>query len=227
MRKLYYDIGYINRYVSLRFTVTTRTSKGVFCLESIMNGDGFEVKNLYPTITVVTTDEVRDDARKWKPERNFSLSRFTSIPFIKKAKRFLQRYVDEKQLFRYVDGVLTVDKDIARRIAFKADTEYNVRILVLPVVTKDPEMGQLYEGVAICIRDMSNHTVMTYDEFSTFVEYLSKFHFDLMALKLLTVAIISNGIQRVATGQNLVTRPEEKPAPPVVVKDVPVIPKLE
>lgn len=224
MKKLYYELGKISRYISLRFAITTKTARG-FCIAPCMNDDAIEVRNLYPTLTVITTDEIRDESRRWTPERNFSLSRFTSVLFVKKAKTFIRRYVEEQKLFRYVDGVLTVDKDIARKIAFKADVEFNTRILVLPVVAKDQEIGQLYEGVAICVRDMSNHTIMTYDEFVVFVEYVDKFHFDLMAIKLLTLAIATYGLQKVTGTNNLVQAPDQS-LPPIVEREEPTIPKL-
>lgn len=157
------------------------------------NGDAFDVRNLYPTLTLTAIDEVRDDKRKWKPERNLAFSRFTSIGFVAKARPFLRKFVEEGKLFQYVDTVLTVDHEVAKKIAFTALAEFETRILVLPVVGKDQHTNQLYEGVAICIRDMSNHVVLTYEEFASFVKYLSEFNFDMMALSLLNVAVSANG----------------------------------
>ena len=194
-------------------------------MSTSQSGDIFDVRNLYPTLTLVTTDEVRDDKRRWKPERNISFSRFTSIQFVVKAKRFINRFTREQQLFRYIDGVLTVDNDLAKTIAFIGFAEFDTRVLVLPVVGKDQQTNQAYEGVAICVRDLSNHVVLTYDEFVSFIMYIDKFDFDRMALSLLNAAISSNGATNMANN-SIVSQPSDTDTTgPIVVKKT-TIPEL-
>lgn len=172
-------------------------------------------------------DEVRDDKRRWKPERSLSFSRFTSTMFVDKARTFIEKFVDEKQLFRSIDGKLVVDKTIAQRISFISYAEFDTRFLVLPVVGKDKTTNQPYEGVAICIRDMSNYIVLSYDEFVSFVKYLDGFDFDIMALTLLNTAIMSQGVD-VLSGNSVVlgtSNTESEYSTPAVDRK-PTIPKL-
>lgn len=171
-------------------------------------------------------DDVRDDKRRWKPEKSLAFSKFTSIPFVGKSNAFLRKFVEEKQLFKIVDGKLMVDNGIAKNIAFHADAEFDTRVLVFPVVGKDQQTNLLYEGVAVCIRDLSNHVIFTYEEFVKFVKYLDKFDFDMMALTLLNTALAVNGGINGLSENSVVSSPVDTTYTTIPAERLPTIPNL-
>lgn len=184
----------------MRFSLTLKSSKGEFCIGIDPSGNALDVRNLYPTLTLNIADEVRDDKRRWKPERAMSVSNFTALRFVREAKRFLRQFTENKDLFKYVDGVLSVDTDLANKLAVTTVVDFETRVALLAVVGKDPDTGLRYEGIALCIRNISNHTVFTYDELVSLVQYIEKFDFDVMGLKLLNIALSSVGANNIASG---------------------------
>lgn len=203
LRKVYYTIGNIGRFLSLRFSITLKNNKGDFCVASGFEGEYLQIKNLYPTLTLTVMDEVKDyDNRRWSPEKSVGFSRFTGVNFVTRSRKLIEDFVAYDNLFQYVQGRLTVDQNIAKSISFVTSAEFDRKLMVMPVVGKDPQYNELYEGVIIMIGNVSNNVTLTYDEFVSLVEYMDRLDYDGLAIKLLNTALSIDDVKAIQDGNS-------------------------
>lgn len=201
MRKVSYSIGAINQNASLRFSISLKTQKSDFCVTTNASGDTMNIRNLYPSLSLIVTDEIRD-TKGWNSsfDKTVSWSRFTGPRYVSRAKKFINDFISINELFRYQSGELILNMDLAKEISFTEVAEFERRVMTIPVIGKDLSMNQKYEGVGVFIGNMSNYVIFTYDEYLTLVNYLDDFRYDEMALQLLNVAIATKGALELEAG---------------------------
>lgn len=159
------------------------------------------IRNLYPSLSLIVTDEIRD-TRGWNSsfDKTVSWSRFTGPRYVSKARKFINEFVSINELFQYQSGELILNMELAKQMSFTEVVEFERRIMTIPVIGKDLSMNQKYEGVGMFIGNMSNYVIFTYDEYVSLVDYLDNFRYDEMALQLLNVAIATKGVVELDAG---------------------------
>lgn len=210
MYKVTYSLGYINRYVNLKFSVVLKNAKGIDMIrQSIFNGNQYLlISNLYPALVIELTDETKDEGSKlWNSGRSVQLNKFIARVFVRSGRELLEKFKTLKDLFGYEESVLIVNKDLAWENRVVIQCEYGKVILLVPSVVEDMDNHVQYEGLTLMINEMSNYGKFTYQEFESLMDYLDHFDFDGIGLQLLTTALL---MRTKNTNYNLITKEEEQ-----------------
>lgn len=198
MRKISYTIGYVGRSY-FKFGINLKNKMGEFCMSNDVN-DSLKISNLFPTLTLTISDEVRDSSSGWSLDKTLSFSRFTGARFVERGKQFIEDFKRD-DLFMYRNNVLVMNKEIANQISFVEVADFERQVKVIPAIHKDSQTNQLFEAIVLMIGNVSNYVIYSYDEFISIIKFMETFDYDGLAIKLLNLAITVNGFNRTANGE--------------------------
>lgn len=195
MQTIIYYLGKINRFVSMKFRVVTRNNRNMDSVQRKRYGgnDCIMVSGTYPSITIDIADEVKEQGNGWNLNKTVSMNKFSSYRFTTRGEELLSKMKKIEDLYVYDNGKLTVNKEIAWKIRVTVQMDYGKVVMLLPVVIRDEEDGQLYEGISFMINEIGNYALITYEEFSYMVHYIKHFDFDILAMQLINTGLLIRG----------------------------------
>ena len=196
MYKTTLDLGRVNKYLKLKFSLVIKGEKYLPLLNKFeMNGNDY----LKISPIAMVTLEIKSNADKkeqWNPNRSLCFSKVTMFLFCKRLKEIIHKFKSIKELFYYEgDNQLKVDKNLARDVM-----EY---VLVgsktckfLPVVIEDEETNEQFEGVALLINSPENYCFITFEEMEYLAYYLSKLDLDNLSLQVINTTVMCTNLEK-------------------------------
>lgn len=191
MRRVNLDLGWLNRTLRMKFTITLKTNTDKDAITRFeINGDKYLRVAPYPNFVL----EIREPIERqqiWTSNKSVSFDKFSAYRFVNYGKNLVERIKKTEDLYFFDEsGVLTLNKQLAEKIRDPIRLTYKTLLLV-PSIVEDEGDHRLYEGVCMMINDPSNYAMLTIDEFEFLLDYMEKFNFDLMGVQLINTYLLT------------------------------------
>ena len=191
MQKVNLDLGWLNRMLRMKFTITLKTSADKDAITKFaINGDQYLRVSPYPNF-VLEIKEPIERQQIWTSNKSVSFDKFSAYRFVKYGKHLVETIKKTEDLYYFDEsGVLTLNKQLAEKIRDPIRLTYKTLLLV-PSIVEDDGDHRLYEGVCMMINDPSNYAMLTIDEFEFLLDYMEKFNFDMVAVQLINTYLLT------------------------------------
>lgn len=195
MYKATLDLGRVNKYLKLKFSLVIKGEKYLPLLNKFeMNGNDYLKISPIPMVTLEIKSNA-DRKEEWNPNRSLCFSKVTMFLFCKRLKEIIHSFKAIKELFYYEGDRLTVDKNLAHKVVEQAKVGSKT-CMFLPIVIEDEDTHDLFEGVVLLINSADNYCMMTFEEMEYLAEYLSKIDLDSLSLELINTVVMTHGMAK-------------------------------
>ena len=191
MRRVILDLGWLNRMIHMKFTITMRTSTEKSAVRKFeLNGDQYLRVAPYPNF-VIEIKEPIEKQQIWTSNRSVSFDKFSIYRFVKYGKYLVNQIKQTADLYYFDEsGILRLNKQLAEKIRNPIRLTFKTLLLV-PSIVEDEGDHRLFEGVCMMINDPSNYAMMTIDEFEFLLDYMDKLNLDLTGLQLVNTYLLT------------------------------------
>lgn len=191
MHKLTLLLQRINASVTLKFSVTIRPQSpdnrpGTI---STFNFNGNDYTNIrpYPYVIIDLGNELKERNGVFNTNSSIALDHLHMYWFLKRCKKLMRDFVEEKQLFVYQGNHLLLNQELSEKCEIILPCEFSKTIRVKPVVVKDYQQHIECEGVMIMVNDVANFATLTIEEFEYMLYTMSKLDFHGLSTNLISI----------------------------------------
>lgn len=196
MFKASIDLGKVNSQISVKFCMILDDGDPKTAIRLVnkfsMKGNTYLTINPHPWISIDINSRRKRSDDAYDPNNNVSLTR----PYVINVCRMIKRAIESmstEDLFFYRDGILYINKDIARNCLFKTCVRNNKYLAMCPMVIEDGR--DQYEGLGFLINSTSNYASMTLDEAEYLLDLLRSVDMNALSMSLLNTAMQLEGVE--------------------------------
>lgn len=226
------DLGNVNKCMKVKFSLILKSDNELPMNKLVskfkMQGNEYIKFNPHPFVTIEITNEL-EKKEGWSNSRIITLNKLNLFRVMMVLKRFINRFVEVKDLFYFQGDTLCLNNDVAKNEEQMIRVANDKVILLKPFVVSDEE--GMYEGCIFMINSAINYCKLTYEELKYLHYLLSHIDMEILSLQLMDLSVKMSTVKptEYQSQPRLVSEEIEEPItskPNITVEEVPIIPNI-